>query len=99
MKDISNQNILKELKKRQESPFECSQHNRAFECYCLKCNTVICPSCLMFGDHKNHEVSSLEETTKEQVLSYSEYFKTADGRDQHLRQEAFELERIKMQVI
>ena len=56
MKDISNQNIIKDLKKQQEAPFECQEHQRVYECYCQQCNTVICASCLMFGSHKNHQV-------------------------------------------
>lgn len=42
----------------------CCEHNRQYECFCNKCLTLICPTCLMFGEHKNHEVSEIPASTK-----------------------------------
>lgn len=39
----------------------CKEHSRDFEGFCRTCNVVICPSCVIFGKHKKHDIMSLEE--------------------------------------
>jgi len=39
----------------------CREHNRNFEGLCKTCECVICPSCVMFGKHKKHDVLSLKQ--------------------------------------
>ena len=39
----------------------CREHNRVFEGLCKSCECVICPSCVMFGKHKKHDVLSLKQ--------------------------------------
>ena len=34
----------------------CKDHARSNEAYCEECRVVICPSCLMFGNHQGHKV-------------------------------------------
>jgi hypothetical protein len=34
----------------------CETHGRSNEAYCEICRVVICPSCIMFGEHKGHAV-------------------------------------------
>lgn len=34
----------------------CEAHGRSNEAYCEGCRVVVCPSCIMFGDHKGHTV-------------------------------------------
>jgi hypothetical protein len=42
----------------------CRVHNRPFECYCLNCKCIICPTCLMFDKHKGHEVDHIKAGTE-----------------------------------
>ncbi len=39
----------------------CQDHERAYEGLCKKCNVIICPSCVMFGNHKKHDILSLKQ--------------------------------------
>ena len=39
----------------------CKDHSREVECFCTTCSELICPSCLMFGSHKGHQVEQIEE--------------------------------------
>ena len=39
----------------------CHEHERAYEGLCKTCNVIICPSCVMFGNHKKHDVLSLKQ--------------------------------------
>ena len=39
----------------------CKEHSRDFEGFCRTCNVVICPSCVIVGQHKKHDVLSLKE--------------------------------------
>lgn len=39
----------------------CQAHERPYEGLCKTCNVIICPSCVMFGNHKKHDVLSLPE--------------------------------------
>ena len=39
----------------------CEEHERELECFCDDCKMLICPSCLMFGEHKGHEVKPIEQ--------------------------------------
>ena len=39
----------------------CKEHSRDFEGFCRTCNVVICPSCVIVGQHRKHDILSLEE--------------------------------------
>lgn len=39
----------------------CKEHSRPFEGLCKGCEVIICPSCVMFGKHKKHDVLSLKQ--------------------------------------
>ena len=39
----------------------CHEHERAYEGLCKTCNVIICPSCVMFSNHKKHDVLSLKQ--------------------------------------
>ena len=39
----------------------CVEHNREFEAYDTVLNVLVCPSCVMFGKSKGHDVCSIEE--------------------------------------
>lgn len=39
----------------------CKLHSRDFEGFCSNCYVIICPSCVIFGEHKKHDVLSLQE--------------------------------------
>ena len=39
----------------------CHEHERAYEGLCKTCNVIICPSCVMFGNHKKHDILSLKQ--------------------------------------
>ena len=39
----------------------CKEHDRPYEGLCKNCECVICPSCVMFGSHKKHDIVSLRE--------------------------------------
>lgn len=39
----------------------CEEHERPYEGMCKQCESVICPSCVMFGNHKKHDIVSLKE--------------------------------------
>ena len=34
---------------------DCTFCNRPLETFCIQCQVLICPNCLMFGAHKGHE--------------------------------------------
>ena len=36
----------------------CEEHERPYEGLCKQCEMVICPSFVMFGNHKKHDISS-----------------------------------------
>lgn len=40
---------------------KCKEHNRNYEGFCKLCKVVICPSCVMFGNHKKHDVLTLKQ--------------------------------------
>ncbi len=40
---------------------KCKEHERTYEGYCKICNVVICPSCVMFGSHKKHDIITLKQ--------------------------------------
>ena len=42
----------------------CPRTNRPIECFSLDSLELICPTCLMFGAHKGHNVASIPEATK-----------------------------------
>lgn len=39
----------------------CKLHNRPFEGLCKLCEVVVCPSCVLFGSHKKHDIVSFKE--------------------------------------
>lgn len=39
----------------------CNKHNKDLELYCADCNVEICPSCVLFGEHKSHKYEQLSE--------------------------------------
>ncbi|CAK93627.1 unnamed protein product (macronuclear) [Paramecium tetraurelia] len=43
---------------------ECTVHKRQLEAFCTSCHVLICPTCLMFGDHKGHLVDQMDKATK-----------------------------------
>eukprot|EP00347_Sterkiella_histriomuscorum_P009722 403340133 len=43
---------------------QCVEHNRHLEAYCTQCNVMVCPSCVMFGEHKGHEVTEPEQAVR-----------------------------------
>ncbi|CAD8107326.1 unnamed protein product [Paramecium primaurelia] len=44
---------------------ECINHKRQLEAFCTICHVLICPTCLMFGDHKGHLVDQMDKATKD----------------------------------
>ena len=40
---------------------KCKEHQRPYEGFCKICKVVICPSCVMFGAHKKHDVLTLKQ--------------------------------------
>ncbi|CAD8194720.1 unnamed protein product [Paramecium pentaurelia] len=44
---------------------ECINHKRQLEAFCTVCHVLICPTCLMFGDHKGHLVDQMDKATKD----------------------------------
>ena len=40
---------------------KCKEHQRNYEGFCKICNVLICPSCVMFGSHKKHDVLTLKQ--------------------------------------
>lgn len=39
----------------------CSKHSKDLELFCLDCSAEICPSCVLFGEHKTHQYEQLSE--------------------------------------
>ncbi|CAD8103030.1 unnamed protein product [Paramecium sonneborni] len=44
---------------------ECTVHKRQLEAFCTSCHVLICPTCLMFGEHKGHLVDQMDKATKD----------------------------------
>ena len=40
---------------------KCPSHDRAFEGFCKLCTVIVCPSCVMFGAHKKHDILTLKQ--------------------------------------
>ena len=40
---------------------KCPSHDRAYEGFCKLCSVVVCPSCVMFGSHKKHDILTLKQ--------------------------------------
>jgi len=40
---------------------KCNEHQRNYEGFCKICNVLVCPSCVMFGSHKKHDVLTLKQ--------------------------------------
>ena len=40
---------------------DCKIHNRPFEGLCKNCEVIVCPSCVLFGDHKKHDIVSFRK--------------------------------------
>ncbi|XP_063816922.1 tripartite motif-containing protein 14-like [Pseudophryne corroboree] len=43
---------------------KCSVHKKILEYYCTKDNTCICVSCLLFGDHRGHQVEMFDTVSE-----------------------------------
>ncbi|XP_077330051.1 E3 ubiquitin-protein ligase TRIM21-like [Lithobates pipiens] len=43
---------------------KCSIHKRILEYYCAEDDTCVCVSCSMIGEHKGHEIKSLDEASE-----------------------------------
>ncbi|XP_018424913.1 PREDICTED: E3 ubiquitin/ISG15 ligase TRIM25-like [Nanorana parkeri] len=43
---------------------KCSIHKETFKYYCIEDSTCICVSCCLIGEHKGHEMVSLEEASE-----------------------------------
>ncbi|XP_040202875.1 E3 ubiquitin/ISG15 ligase TRIM25-like [Rana temporaria] len=43
---------------------KCSTHKKILEYYCTEDDTCICVSCCMIGEHKGHEMESLDEASE-----------------------------------
>jgi hypothetical protein len=39
----------------------CELHSRPNEAICKTCECVVCASCVLFGDHKKHDILGLKE--------------------------------------
>ena len=39
----------------------CPEHQRQYEGFCKLCYVVVCPSCVMFGAHKKHDILTLKQ--------------------------------------
>ncbi|XP_075140857.1 E3 ubiquitin/ISG15 ligase TRIM25-like [Leptodactylus fuscus] len=63
---------------------KCSTHNEVLKYYCPMDAACICVSCWVIGDHKGHDVKSLEETSereKENLKSVIETLKSKREED------------------
>ena len=40
---------------------KCPLHDRAYEGFCKLCTVIVCPSCVMFGSHKKHDIMTLKQ--------------------------------------
>ena len=40
---------------------KCPSHDRAYEGFCKLCTVIVCPSCVMFGSHKKHDILTLKQ--------------------------------------
>ena len=40
---------------------KCPAHDRAYEGFCKLCTVIVCPSCVMFGNHKKHDILTLKQ--------------------------------------
>jgi hypothetical protein len=43
----------------------CPVHEKPRELICITCNTEVCHTCALFGDHKGHDVRERSETMRE----------------------------------
>ncbi|XP_040203528.1 E3 ubiquitin-protein ligase TRIM41-like [Rana temporaria] len=52
---------------------KCPVHKKILEYYCTEDSTCICVSCIIFGEHRGHQVETLEEAfiKKEKKLTYN----------------------------
>ncbi|XP_077341376.1 E3 ubiquitin/ISG15 ligase TRIM25-like [Lithobates pipiens] len=54
---------------------KCSVHKNILEYYCTEDSAFICVSCIVFGEHRGHQVETLEEAfmkKKEKLMSHLE---------------------------
>lgn len=40
---------------------KCPVHDRPYEGLCKGCEVIVCPSCVLFGEHKKHDIVSFRE--------------------------------------
>lgn len=67
----------------------CFIHNRKTEIVCLDDKVKICTSCALFGDHKNHNLKSEEDLSKEFFIKSEiliEYFEMMENFDAKIKE-------------
>ncbi|XP_064594560.1 RING finger protein 17-like [Liolophura sinensis] len=55
----------------------CVVHNKQIEYHCEVDNTLVCSTCVISGDHKSHEVTSMEDKNKTYVDELESLVQTA----------------------
>ena len=75
-----------------DSENSCLEHNRKIECFCNNCLVPICPDCLMFGNHKTHEVCTLEEGKSKMVDQFTDLTKLGIFNSKILRNDKIAIE-------
>lgn len=75
-----------------DSEDNCQTHSRKIECFCKRCQVPICPDCLMFGNHKTHEVCSLEEGKSKMVENFTNLTKLGILNSKMLRNDKIAIE-------
>lgn len=93
---LSTKTIDKITFPRETTCFSCKVHSRTFECFCSFCKEPICPSCLMFGSHKNHQVQTFEEALKGYQSDFDRLFKLDLLKEQDLRQELMSIKHLQV---
>ena len=53
----------------------CPEHNKTIEGYCENDRLALCISCILSGDHKNHEITSISKAAKQERESLTLKFK------------------------
>lgn len=58
---MSTQNNMEQTEQEQDQLADCDLHHRQLEVFSVEAKQMICPSCLMYGPFKGHQVISKEE--------------------------------------
>ena len=62
---LKKESPKKETVKEEKKGLVCNEHNKCIELVCLTDKKLICTDCVLFGVHKNHCYTKLEEFKKE----------------------------------